>query len=79
MADKSIAHFLVFICLLLIYFIYDQTKYIDNIFDKAEDLQGVLEKQQETINAQRFYIQVLERQLLIEPPSAQSPLYKQPL
>ena len=82
MADKGIVHFLFFIAVILIYFLYDQSQYIDKIFKTAEEMQKTLQKQEDIIATQQLYIQLLEQALTS--PSSPSPQhgpnsYRQPL
>ena len=66
MVDKSLLHFTIFLCLLFSYWLYDQARYIDKVHKNMDKAAETIIKQNKAIEAQRFYIQLLEIKLLEE-------------
>ena len=79
MADKSLTYFLFFICFWLSYNLYIQSEENDRLFKIAKDQKARMERQLELINAHQLYIELLERELIINHQDNTSPLYNQPL
>ena len=79
MADKSLTYFLFFICFWLSYNLYIQLEENDRLFEIAQEQKARIETQIELIRAHQLYIELLERELIINHQDDTSPLYKQPL
>jgi hypothetical protein len=64
MADKSLLHFSIFLCLLFGYLLYEQKEYILRMEDDMLKVEKLIIDQQEAIKAQSLYIKLLEVKLM---------------
>ena len=64
MADKSLLHFSIFLCLLFGYWLYEQKEYILRMEDDMLKVEELIIDQQEAIKAQSLYIKLLEVKLM---------------
>ena len=64
MADKSLLHFSIFLCLLFGYLLYEQKEYILRMEDDMLKVEELIIDQQEAIKAQSLYIKLLEVKLM---------------
>jgi hypothetical protein len=64
MADKSLLHFSIFLCLLFGYLLYEQKEYISRMEDDMLKVEELIIDQQEAIKAQSLYIKLLEVKLM---------------
>ena len=63
MVDKSILHFVVFICLVMGYWLYEQSQHIDKLHTTMDKAAETIIKQNDAIEAQALYIKLLEMRL----------------
>ena len=63
MVDKSLLHFVVFICLMMGYWLYDQSQYIDKLHTTMNKAAETIIRQNDAIEAQALYIKLLEMRL----------------
>ena len=64
MADKSLLHFSIFLCLLFGYLLYEQKEYISRMEDDMLKVEELIIDQQEAIKAQSLYIKLLEMKFM---------------
>tara|TARA_R110000824_G_scaffold116284_3_gene267649 strand:- start:2008 stop:2241 length:234 start_codon:yes stop_codon:yes gene_type:complete len=64
MADKSLLHFSIFLCLLFGYLLYEQKEYISRMEDDMLKVEELIIDQQEAIKAQALYIKLLETKFM---------------
>ena len=63
MVDKSILHFTIFVCLLMGYWLYEQSQHIDKLHTTMNKAAETIIKQSDAIEAQSLYIKLLEMKL----------------
>ena len=78
MADRSLLYFLFFLIVYFGYSLYEQSLESDRLFNIAKDQQQTIIKQSEAIQAQMFYIKLLESRVS-EDYNNKSPIYNNPL
>jgi len=77
-ADRSLLYFLFFLIVYFGYSLYEQSLESDRLFNIAKDQQQTIIKQSEAIQAQMFYIKLLESRVS-EDYNNKSPIYNNPL
>ncbi|MAH47169.1 hypothetical protein CMI37_15180 [Candidatus Pacearchaeota archaeon] len=63
MVDKSLLHFVVFICLMMGYWLYEQSNHIDKLHNTMNKAAETIIRQNDAIEAQALYIKLLEMRL----------------
>ena len=79
MADRSLLYFLSFLIIYLGYCLYEESSESDRLFNIAKDQQQAIIEQGEAIQAQKFYIKLLESKALEDYHNERSPIYNNPL
>ena len=64
MPEKSISHFLFYLIVILLYFLYDRHQEAERFFKLAVDQQDAIRKLEKAIESQKDYIEVLEERVV---------------
>ena len=64
MPDKSLSHFLFYLIIILLYFLYDRHQEAERFFKLAVDEQDAIRKLEKAIESQKDYIELLEKKLV---------------
>jgi amino acid permease len=78
-ADRSLTYFLFFLIIYFGYALYEQNQETERLFKIAKDQQETIIEQNEAIQAQKFYIKLLESKALEDYYNERSPIYNNPL
>tara|TARA_Y100000310_G_scaffold136153_1_gene135044 strand:+ start:449 stop:688 length:240 start_codon:yes stop_codon:yes gene_type:complete len=78
-ADRSLTYFLFFLIIYFGYALYEQDQEAERLFKIAKDQQETIIEQNEAIQAQKFYIKLLESRAAEDYYNERSPIYNKPL
>lgn len=64
MPEKSLSHFLFYLIVILLYFLYDRHQEAERFFKLAVDQQDTIIKLEKAIESQKDYIELLEERVV---------------